>query len=164
MRASQSQPEFAEKAREQLRRSHQPPVYRLEEVLRFDVSTTWVTSRWPRISAGLAELDLHGYRVPLVTGTGEQDLAGSLTYYFNKQQEVEKITFRGGTGDPRNLVALLTSQFKFEREVTNDPSLVLYAVKWNGKDRSELRIHQARVVRADSPHTRYEIELAIRKR
>ena len=62
------------------------PVLSLEEVLRFDVTTAWVLSKWPRVSANLAELDMQGYRVPLVTGTGDADVAGSLTYYFNAKQ------------------------------------------------------------------------------
>jgi len=56
-----------------------------------------VISRWPRVSAGLAELQLQGYRVPLVSGTTANDLAGALTYYFNSRQQVQRITFQGTT-------------------------------------------------------------------
>ena len=50
----------------------------------------------------LAELDVQGYRVPLVTGTSRDDLAGSLTYYFDKTHHVTHIHFRGTTGDPQD--------------------------------------------------------------
>jgi hypothetical protein len=135
----------------------------LAEVLRFDGTPAWVMARWPRVSSGLAELDLQGYRVPLVTGTGAGDLAGSLTYYFNKEQKVAYITFRGTTGDPRKLVAHVTSRFSFVQQKTDDPSLGLYQVKWNGKPQSELRIRPVHVVRANQPHARYEVDLAMQR-
>ena len=135
----------------------------LADVLHFDGTPAWVMARWPRVTAGLAELDLQGYRVPLVTGTGDGDLAGSLTYYFDKNQRVTHITFHGTTGDPRKLIALVTSRYKFVLEKTNDPSQALYLVKWNGKPQSELRIRTAGIVRANQPRARYQIDLAMQR-
>ncbi len=139
------------------------PAKSLEEVLQFEGTPAWVMARWPRVTAGLAELDLQGYRVPLVSGTGQDDLAGSLTYYFNKSQKVERIIFHGTTGDPRKLIALVTSKFSFLHEPTSDPSLSLFQAKWHGKPHSELRIRPARVLRADQPNARYEVDLAMRR-
>jgi len=133
----------------------------LAEVINFDVTPEWVMSRWPRVSAGLSDLHLHGYRVPLVSGTAANDLAGSLTYYFDQQQHVERITFHGSTGDPRKLVTLLTSRYSFLRQATSEPSQVLYQVRWNGKPKSELRLRPARIVRADSVYSRFEVEFTI---
>lgn len=135
----------------------------LADVLRFDSTPDWVLSRWPRVTAGLSELDLQGYRVPLVTGTHDDDLAGSLTYYFDKKQKVAQIGFRGTTGDPRKLITLVTSKYEFVRQETNDPSIQIYQAKWNGKAYSELRIRTARVVRADQPRARYQVELAMKR-
>jgi hypothetical protein len=139
------------------------PIHTLDEVLRFDVTTTWVLSKWPRVSANLAELDVQGYRVPLVTGTTDADVAGSLTYYFNQKQRVERITFFGTTGDTRRLVAFLESQYGFKREKTPEPNLYVYQVKsWTwGKATSELRMRPASVVRSDVPHSRFEVALLI---
>ena len=139
------------------------PVVDLHQAFRFDVTTAWVLGHWPRVSAGLAELEMQGYRVPLVTGTKPDDLAGSLTYYFNRRQRVQRITFHGSTGDARRLVALLARQFGFVRELTDDASLFLYQVKEGGKAISELRIKPARIVRSDSPHTRFEVLLVIQR-
>ena len=135
----------------------------LGEVLRFDGSPEWVMARWPRVTAGLAELELQGYRVPLVSGTSQDDLAGSLTYYFDKDRHTARIIFHGTTGDPRKLVSLVTSRYHFQPEKTADPGLSLFQVKWNGKPHSELRIRPARVVRANQPHARFEVDLAIRR-
>jgi hypothetical protein len=135
----------------------------LAEVLQFDAGPDWVIARWPRVSAALAELDVQGYRVPLVTGTGPDDLAGSLTYYFDKNRRVAQISFHGTTGDPRKLIALVTSRYSFLQQQTDDPALSLYQVKWNGKPLSELRIRPARVLRADQPNSRYEVDLAMKR-
>jgi hypothetical protein len=137
------------------------PPQDLAEVLHFNGTPAWVMTRWPRVTSGLAQLDLQGYRVPLVTGTGESDVAGSLTYYFDREQRVKFITFRGTTGDPRKLIGLVTQHYNLEQQPSDDPGLYLYQVRKYGKPLSELRIRPARVVRADQPFARYEVELAL---
>lgn len=135
----------------------------LGQVFRWDVSSAWVLGRWPRVSAGLAEVELQGYRVPLVTGTSPDDLAGSLTYYFNRNQRVQRMTFFGTTGDSRRLVGLMAARFGFKRELTDDPSLFLYRIRDGKKVTSELRIEPAHVIRADTPHRRFDIALWIER-
>jgi len=139
------------------------PIVDMQQALRFDVTTAWILGQWPRVSAGLAQLEMQGYRVPLVTGTRPDDLAGSLTYYFNHRQRVERITFNGSTGDARRLVAMLVTNFGFTRVLVGDASLFLYEVKKDGKVISELRIKPSRIVRADSPHTRFEVSIVIQR-
>jgi hypothetical protein len=120
-------------------------------------------SRWPRVTAGLAEPELQGYRVPLVTGTGENDLAGSLTYYFDQDQRVKLIHFRCTTGNPQQLVTYVTSRYGLTPQPTGDPGLQLYQVKWNGKPMSELRIRTATILRAAQPYSRFHVELAMKR-
>jgi hypothetical protein len=140
-----------------------PTQNEFSEIFRWDVTTSWILSRWPRVSAGLSEVERQGYRVPLVTGTSTDDLAGSLTYYFNRRQQVERITFLGTTGDSRRLVALLATKFGFVREPSDDPSLFLYRVHEGRKVTSELRIKPAHIVRSDAPYTRFEVALLIQR-
>jgi hypothetical protein len=140
-----------------------PTHHDLAEIFRWDATTSWILARWPRVSAGLSEVERQGYRVPLVTGTATDDLAGSLTYYFNRRQQVERITFLGTTGDSRRLVALLATKFGFVRELNDDPSLFLYRVREGRKVISELRIKPARVVRSDSPNSRFEVALLLER-
>lgn len=135
----------------------------LGEVINFNATPAWVMARWPRVTVGLAELDMQGYRVPLVTGTAQDDLAGSLTYYFDQEQRVLLIHFRGSTGDPRKLVSLVMSQYQMLPQATGNPSLQLYQVKWNGKPISELQVHTADVLRADEPYSRFSVELALKR-
>ena len=138
------------------------PLPSLSEVLRFDVTVEWVMQRWPRVSTGLPYLQLQGYRVPLVTGTTVADLAGSLTYYFNAQQRVERITFHGTTGNPSALITILSGQYHFVRRLTNDPGLVLYeTVDASNRPAGTVKIRSAKVVRADQPYSRFEVDLVM---
>ena len=132
----------------------------LQEALRFDITKNWVLGQWPRVSTQLSHLELEGYRVPLVTGTNEGALAGSLTYYFNKQQKLQRIIFMGNTGDTRPLVDLVTGQFGLTRNLTDDPGLYLYQVKRRrNKAESELRMRAAGVVQSVNPYERFTVAL-----
>jgi hypothetical protein len=140
------------------------PRHDLVEVLRFDVTPGWIMQQWPRVSTGLSKPHLEGYRVPLLTGAGASDLAGSLTYYFDNRQQVREITFRGTTGEPGNLLQVLTTRYKFARKVTNDPGLIIYeTVDSAGKSTSSAKIRSASVLKANEPLKRFEIELDLNR-
>ncbi|HYW80799.1 MAG TPA: DUF6690 family protein [Thermoguttaceae bacterium] len=140
------------------------PVSDLGELLRFDITPDWIVRRWPRVSTGLSHLQLQGYRVPMVTGTKETDLAGSLTYYFNSQQQVQRITFHGATGDPQHLVRLLTSRHAFARRLTNDPGLIVYeAPQADGQRLSLLKLTSVGVVKSSDPRRRLKVELSMER-
>ncbi|MGD0899609.1 MAG: DUF6690 family protein [Thermoguttaceae bacterium] len=141
-----------------------PRVQDLAEVLHFDVTPEWIMRRWPRVSTGGPQLQFQSYRVPLVTGTAESDLAGALTYYFNPQQQVQRIAFQGTTGDPRNLVALVESRYHFSRRLTNNPATAVYeAVRSDGKSAGGLRVSSAGIVKAAEPLKRFDVELVLER-
>jgi hypothetical protein len=133
-------------------------------VFDFQITPEWIVAHWPAASTGLAQLQLEGYRVPLVTGTAQHDLAGSLTYYFNAEQKLQQITFVGTTGDPRPLIGLLTARFHLTRRLANDPGLVLFeAVHSNNKPASSLRIRLAPLAQPNDSFRRYDVELSLVK-
>jgi hypothetical protein len=138
------------------------PKIPIPEALNLQATTDWVMRRWPRVTTGLADADLQGYRVPWISGTALDDVAGSLTYYFTPQRQLDRITFRGTTGDPRRLVSLLTSRFAFRRQNSSDASVQLYQVRWNGRPRSELEIRTIGIVRTDAASERFQLALTIR--
>jgi hypothetical protein len=139
------------------------PAIHLEEVFRFDVTKDWVFARWPRKSTVAAEDSLIGIRVPLVSGMAVDDLAGSLTYYFNPAEEVQHIAFRGRTGDPQRLVRLVAGKFGLWPQQTLVPGEQVYQTRWNGRPQSELRIRPAAVIWSSSPHSTFEVELALER-
>lgn len=138
------------------------PMPSLAEVLRFDVTVEWVLQRWPRVSTGLNYMQLQGYRVPLVTGGSITDVAGALTYYFNAQQRVDRITLRGTTGDPQVLVSLLAGRHHFARRLTNNPGLLIYeVVDSKNQPLGSCKIRSAAVIKANKPYTRFEFDLVM---
>lgn len=125
----------------------------------FRITPAWVTAHWTRVSTELAELELEGMRVPVVTGTSVDDLHGSLTYYFNDEQVLERISFYGYTGDPGKLIALVTKHHQFQ-PVRSLPGNA-YAKHWNNRPVGALWIDQAPIVRNDSTRTRFRVLLEI---
>lgn len=131
----------------------------LEEILQFGVTPRWIMQRWSRVSTIQTEAGLEGLRVALVTGTDVEDIAGSLTFYFDSQKQLQRITFDGLTGDDRPLVNLVSEQFNLRAE----PALGagLYVSRWNGRPTAILHISHAPVVRSQRPHERLEVMLEL---
>lgn len=138
-----------------------PTVQDLYEVIRFDISPRWISERWSRVSTVTADLDLEGVRVPLVTGPRADDLAGSLTYYFDKRHTVQRVTFHGTTGDERRLVTTLCSVYGFREQPSVGGSL--FVVMNSGKPISVMRTTHAPVVRANLPNAQREVMLEINR-
>ena len=110
------------------------PVASLEGVLRFDITPQWIMDNWPHVATTRNEGGMDGLRVPLVTGTTSESVAGSLTYYFDAQHVVQRIALDGITGDERNLVGLVTRVY----HLTPEPQagVGIYVSKWNGEPTS----------------------------
>lgn len=135
------------------------PVSDLREVLRFDISPEWVTARFSRVTTVLAELEIDGLRVPLVTGTGPDDLAGSLSYYFDHSAKLQRVSLHGFTGDPNAVIDTMTRHYGLQSE----PSLEagVYTRRWNGVPVHFLRITRAPIVYSDALHHKYTVYLEL---
>ncbi len=133
----------------------QPAIHTLQEVLRFDIAPGWVLERFPRVSTVLADTQLDGLRVPLVTGTAPSDIAGTLTYSFDRYKRLQRVVVQGMTGDATRFMSELQQQYQMQQV----PSLggVLYLLSWNGKATSIVHIEPAAVIYADSPYARFKV-------
>jgi hypothetical protein len=138
-----------------------PPCGDFNEVFRADVSPDWVTQRWPRITTVTAESGLEGLRVPLMTGTKIDDLAGTLTYYFNAQHQVQRLAFDGFTGDDRRLLAALTQVYGLQSEPTLHAGM--YVTRWNGQPTSVMRVSRAPVITTATAHAQYHLQLELNR-
>jgi hypothetical protein len=137
------------------------PSYSLAEVLRLDATKEWVYQRWPRKSTALSELDLYGVRVPLVTGTQLYDLAGSLTYFFTPDGRVQRLSFRGRTGDTTQIVALVTQRYGFQWQTPTAAGEQLLQVRKGEEILCELRTRPAPVLWANSPNNSFSVNLEL---
>jgi hypothetical protein len=130
-------------------------------VLRFDITKDWVYQRWERKSTALADLDLFGVRVPLVTGKQVYDIAGSLTYFFGADGRVKRISFRGRTGDTTQLAMLLHQRFGLQAVPSGIAGQQLLQVRQGEDVISELRTQTAPVLWSNSPHESFSVEFEL---
>lgn len=131
----------------------------LRDVLRFDITPVWVPQHFSRVSTVLADMSLDGLRVPLVTGTEVGDLAGTLTYYFDRYQRLQRLKIHALTGDPVRVVQTLQQFYQLQQE----PALGggLYLIKWNGAPTSVLHVAPAPIIYATAEHSRYTVFLEL---
>jgi hypothetical protein len=137
------------------------PVATLEEAFRFDITPHWVTSRWPRVSTVLGEPQQLGMRVPLVSGTRPDDIAGSLTYYFDEHHRLQRITFYGMTGDEQRLLGMLAGSYRLKSFPTTD--VARYIAGHPDRPTSSVTVRHLPVVRADALHARVELAVDLRR-
>ena len=128
-------------------------------MLRFDISPQWVTERFSRVTTVLADLQLDGLRVPLVTGTGADDLAGSISYYFDHSAHLQRVMLHGFTGDPNAVVSTMTEHYGLQSEPTLEAGV--YSKRWNGAPVHFLRITRAPIVYSDALHHKYIVFLEL---
>lgn len=121
------------------------PVNSPTDIFRFDVYPDWVRSQWPRVSTAPVLPDLYGMRVAVVTGTSPWDLHGSLTYYFDETQKVQKVSFVGNTTDVSRLISSLSAEYGFRQYEENSPGLYV-AIK-SGKPFGVIQFQYANVIR-----------------
>ena len=112
-----------------------------------------------RKSTALSELGVFGIRVPLVTGTQIHDLAGSLTYFFDRAGRVQRISFHGTTGDTSQIAMLVVRGFGLQPQPTAVAGEQLFQVRVKDQVYSELRTRPAPVLWASSPHDSFAVDL-----
>ncbi|HEY2253430.1 MAG TPA: DUF6690 family protein [Planctomycetaceae bacterium] len=138
-----------------------PEVSNFGDVFRFDMTPQAVTQRWSRVSTGLGDARLQGYRVPLVTGNDDSDLAGSLTYYFDGNLKLRRITFLGTTGNPRRLVDFLGKQYGFRHIQTGHARAMTYQVRYRFTGR--LKVTPNEILDKHLASTNYQVELSLER-
>jgi hypothetical protein len=131
----------------------------MAEALRFDINPQWVAEQWSRVTTRLPDAEYQGLRVPLVTGTELYDLAGSLSYYFNEQNQMERLGLMAYTGDFEPLAALVQQRFGLTRYASVGPGLFMSFQQ--GQPIGVLHVEEPPVVTSGSPQARYRVELEL---
>ena len=137
------------------------PAVPLEQALSFAISIPQILGSWPQVSTGFVENGLFGYRVPLVSGTRENDITGSLTYFFGPDKVLRRIDFTGDTGDARKLIAHLSAGFGMSRQLADERGVFLYRTTEEVPVAGELRVRPRTIIQAALPHQRFEIFLSL---
>ena len=129
------------------------------EVLRFDIVPDWLPQRFSRVSTVTTNVQMDGLRVPLITGTQPNDIAGTLTYFFDASKTLKRIQLHGLTGDPSKLANLMVQFYQLKPE----PSLggQLFTTRWNNRITSVMQISPAPIIYAGADHSKYILFLEL---
>ena len=131
----------------------------LRDVFRLDVTPQWVSQNWDRISSIEGSDGLRALRVAFVSGTNQSDLHGCLTYGFDSRARLQRISFQGWTGDPNQIISLVTQNFGLESRKSTIAGC--YVARSWGKDIGVLLLKHPPVVRAEMPQQRMAVALEI---
>lgn len=122
---------------------------------------SWVQRTYGDASRTVDADQQSGLRVTLVTGNELEDLAGSLTYWFDRQGKVQRIQFRGVTGNPAKLASFARrSQKMVPRARQQDALFVRTSTKGT---QHLLRISRPAVVDVSTLYGRYNISLELNR-
>jgi hypothetical protein len=143
------------------RGSSPAPSATIEQAFRFDVTPQWVASRWPRVSTVLGDAEQLGMRVAWVSGTRSDDLAGSLTYYFDAHHQLQRLTCTGLTGDPRRTLATVVPAFGLKSQPTTDAAH--YTAGNPRAPTSEIIVRHLPVLTTEPGGARAEVSIDLRR-
>src|SRR5262245_61151052 len=138
-----------------------PPPAALEQVFRFDITPQWVSSHWPRVSTVSGEAKQLGMRAAFVSGTRPDDVAGSLTYYFDEHHQLQRITFSGLTSEPRRLMALVVTPNGLKSQPTTNAAH--YISGDPQKPTSQVIVKHATVAAGSKQPPRAEVAVDLRR-
>lgn len=133
----------------------------IEQAFRFDLTPHWVAGRWSRVSTVLGDSEQLGMRVAWVSGTREGDIAGSLTYYFDRHHQLQRITFTGLTADPRRLLATVVTAFGLKSQPTTDAAH--YTAGDPRSPTSEVVVRHLPMLEAEPAAARAEVSVDLRR-
>lgn len=132
----------------------------IEQAFRFDINPQWVSSRWPRVSMVHGGLDQLGMRVAWVSGTRPDDVAGSLTYYFDQHHQLQRITFTGLAAEPRRLLGTVISSYSLKSLPTTEAAH--YVAGDPKQPTSEVLVRHLPLVSSEPGAARYEVSIDLR--
>ena len=95
----------------------------------------------------------------MVTGTKVDDLAGTLTYYFDARGKVQRISMHAFTGDPNRLVGAMTQHYGMTQEASLAAGV--FTKRWNGVPIHFLRLSRASVIHSDALHQKFTVFLEL---
>lgn len=101
----------------------------------------------------------NGVRLTLVSGDQLDDLAGSLTYWFDHRGRACRIQFDGVTGDPGRLISYVG---RYQRMAARGCSVdALYVRDGRAGPRSLLHLSRPRKVNLETLYGRYRVKLEL---
>ena len=139
------------------------PEHDIRRVFRFDLTPMRIKQRWDRVTSQSIGRNYRSFRVALVTGVNPWDLHGSLTYYFDQNQSLQRISFKGWTGDATHFLKVMNSSINFESLPTQWAGA--YEARRNGFFKREsfagILMREPAVIRSSVPNERMAIVMEL---
>jgi hypothetical protein len=138
------------------------PINDLAQVFRLDLTVQEIRSRFPGISLVTSETGAQGYRTELITGTGTHDLHGCVTWYYDTSHKMQRLSFRGWTGDHQQLKNFLSSQFLLSENKSTRWTEMMTLESW-GKKSCAAIFQLPAIVRQQTPQQQIAVLIEINR-
>lgn len=138
------------------------PLQDWRTVFSFDLSPDAIRASHPRVVPCAGEAGWQGFRTELITGTGPSDLHGCITWSFDARGQLQRIGFRGWTGDASRLKQLLTGQFGLRELPHSGWTETLAKSGWSGTSDAAIFQHP-QAARTDLPQQKLAVLLELNR-
>ncbi len=138
------------------------PLDNWQTVFSFDLTSAAIRAAHPRLTPCGGEPGWQGLRTELITGTGPGDLHGCITWSFDANGQLQRIGFRGWTGDPSRLKQLLTGPFALREQPRSAWTETLVKSAWNRTTDAAIFQHP-QVARQDLPQQQMAVLLELNR-
>jgi|694.fasta_scaffold00715_3 hypothetical protein len=129
-----------------------PATIDLRAWLRWDLPRGYLLWQHPNAAIVPTERNLLGYRIPFTTGLQSQDLTGTLTYYFDAKDQLQRMELSAASGNPWPMTQWLLPQFHLQPIASLQPNIRLAILKSREKTQSLLAVATGEAPSASSPH------------
>jgi len=129
-----------------------PATIDLRAWLRWDLPRGYLIWQHPNAAIVPTERNLIGYRIPFTTGLQSQDLTGTLTYYFDSKDQLQRMELSAASGNPWPMTQWLLPQFRLQPIPSTHPNVRLAILKSRDKTQSLLAVATSNASSASTPH------------
>lgn len=129
-----------------------PATIDLRAWLRWDLPRGYLIWQHPNAAIVPTERNLLGYRIPFTTGLQPHDLTGTLTYYFDSKDQLQRMELSAASGNPWPMTQWLLPQFRLQPIPSTHPNVRLAILKSRDKPQSLLAVASGNASSASTPH------------
>jgi hypothetical protein len=120
-----------------------PATIDLRAWMRWDLPRGYLLWQHPNAAIVPTERNLWGYRIPFTTGLQSQDLTGTLTYYFDAKDQLQRMELSAASQNPWAMTQWLLTQFRLQPIASQHPNLRLAILKSRDQTQSLMAITTA---------------------
>jgi hypothetical protein len=129
-----------------------PATIDLRAWLRWDLPRGYLLWQHPNAAIVPTERNLIGYRIPFTTGFQPQDLTGTLTYYYDAKEQLQRMELSAASGNPWPMTQWLLPQFHLQPIISLDPNVRLATLKSRDKTQSLMAVATGKAPSGSPPH------------